>query len=214
MEKPPGLQFLHCLIQSDTGGENYFSDAYRAVERLRDSYTDGESDLEILSRIPVTFHYNAPTSTHRLKHTHPTISRSKDLFNNEVYEVTYSPPFQGPMEFAEIKDPRDVTKFYSAFKKFARLLEEPGASWEYRMRPGEMVVFSNRRVLHARKAFNNEAPKMNEKGGNGQVVKNADGSVVTRHLKGTYVQWDAFRDRLRGMTAVFEGTGQVPAAKM
>lgn len=209
MEKPPGLQFLHCLIQSDTGGENYFSDAYRAVDRLASSSTNGENDVDILSRIPVTFHYNAPTSTHRLKYTHQTIARSKDLRNNEAYEVTYSPPFQGPMEFADLKSPDDVIKFYSAFKKFARLLEEPGASWEYRLKPGEMVVFSNRRVLHARKAFANNEP-VNKPATVSKPVGGADEEVVTRHLKGTYVQWDAFRDRYRGLTGVFgRGRGRI-----
>lgn len=199
MEKPPGLQFLHCLIQSPQGGESYFSDAYRAVERLAKSTTLGERDLDILARIPVTFHYDSPVSTHRLKYTHPTIRKSADLLNNEAYEVTYSPPFQGPMEFAQIQSSEDVIKFYSAFKKFARVLEEEGASWEYLMKPGDMVVFSNRRVLHARKAFSTAADE-----GKKVVKDGKEGEeVVTRHLKGTYLQWDCFRDRLRGLEAVY-----------
>ncbi|KAI9002523.1 hypothetical protein DFJ74DRAFT_695927 [Hyaloraphidium curvatum] len=198
LEKPPGLQFLHCLIQSDHGGENYFSDAYRAALRLKESSTLGESDASILSRIPVTFHYAAPTSTHRLRMSHPTITRTEDLLGNEAFEVTYSPPFQGPMEFRGA-DPQDVPKFYSAFRRFARLLEEPGAAFEYRLKPGEMVCFANRRVLHARKAFSSDGKKV-------EIAGRGEGGVA-RHLKGTYVSWDAFRDRLRGLSEVFEGKG-------
>lgn len=57
--------------------------------------------------------------------------------------------------------------------------------FEYRLEEGECVVFDNRRVLHARRAF--------------------DASQGERWLKGTYVDDDVFFSRLRVLQERFEG---------
>ena len=57
--------------------------------------------------------------------------------------------------------------------------------FEYRLKEGECVVFDNRRVLHARRAF--------------------DASQGERWLKGAYVDDDVFFSRLRVLQERFEG---------
>lgn len=63
------------------------------------------------------------------------------------------------------------------------ILESPGNRYEYLLKEGDVVVFDNRRVLHARTAF---ASKNLE-----------DDSGGDRWLKGCYIQADAVSDRAR-----------------
>lgn len=48
---------------------------------------------------------------------------------------------------------------------------------EFRLEPGDMISFNNRRVMHARRHFD-------LKGGH-------------RHLQGAYIDWDEFYNRYR-----------------
>ena len=59
--------------------------------------------------------------------------------------------------------------------------------YETRMTPGDLVVFNNRRVLHGRTKF--------------------DPTTGERHLRGSYIDLDAFRDRWRVLAHRFHGGG-------
>ena len=65
----------------------------------------------------------------------------------------WAPPFEGPLDVL----PEDVAPFRAAYAAFAATLdscEAEGAGFlEFRLAPGEMVVFNNRRVLHGRRGF-------------------------------------------------------------
>jgi len=61
--------------------------------------------------------------------------------------VNYAPPFQGPLHLST------PLEFYSALKTFDDLLHKPDNVYRYRLEEGDAVIFDNRRVLHARTAF-------------------------------------------------------------
>ncbi len=73
--------------------------------------------------------------------------------------------------------PHEVAAFYPAFGKLAKLIQEPKYTHRHLLGPGECAVFANQRVLHGRESF--------------------DPTSGERHLRGTYVVWDEFKDRLR-----------------
>jgi hypothetical protein len=139
-EAPPGLQFLHCVENSVTGGESIFVDVYKAVETLRRDFPD---DFKVLTEVPVTFHYI--NNGHDMKYRRPTIHIDA---HHQPYQVYYAPPFQGPLETTQ-----DVDRFYEAFKQFSRLIEDKSMIYQRRLEPGDCVIFANRRVLHGRQAF-------------------------------------------------------------
>lgn len=170
-EAPPGLQFLHCLESSVQGGDSLFVDSFKAVEELRQHHP---IDFEVLTSVPVTFHYD--NNGHYLRYRRTTIQLDG---LNQPYQVYYAPPFQGPME----SNHDQVEAFYTAFKKFSSLLEDPKLLYQRKMDPGECVVFANRRVLHGRQAF--------------------DAQSGSRHLKGTYVDWDVLMDKYRVLSRKF-----------
>ena len=43
--------------------------------------------------------------------------------------------------------------FYAAYRRFAEILEDPAMEVTFKLRPGELFIVDNTRVLHARKAF-------------------------------------------------------------
>ncbi|KAJ3146253.1 hypothetical protein HDU89_006394 [Geranomyces variabilis] len=164
-EAPPGLQLLHSLKNSVTGGASIFLDSFKAASILKSSNPEA---YRALLEIPVTFHY-----INDGRHMHfrrPTIVENDA---NEPLMVYYAPPFQGPLECS----PEDVERFYPAFRAFADIMRDPALTYKMMMRPGDCMVFANRRVLHGREEF--------------------DAASGERHLKGAYVDWDDFKDRLR-----------------
>lgn len=54
---PPHVQLLHCMQSASTGGASVFADAYRAAVDL--FHNDPEA-FDVLSTVPVNYHYNHP----------------------------------------------------------------------------------------------------------------------------------------------------------
>ena len=73
-------------------------------------------------------------------------------------------------------DPRDVPRAYEALRCFSRLAADDRFRLATPFRPGDLVGFDNRRILHGRDAF--------ESGGH-------------RHLRGMYIDQDEVRSTAR-----------------
>ncbi|KAL8699088.1 MAG: hypothetical protein Q9224_001569 [Gallowayella concinna] len=114
------------------------------------------------------------------------------LTDPAVKAINWSPPFQAPFLFNvggrfssgdPIQDPHDLNqskafhKYFDAIRHFKNQLEADHAVFEKKMEPGTAVIFDNRRIVHARRAFEN-------RGGE-------------RWLRGAYVDTDVFRSRLK-----------------
>jgi len=63
----------------------------------------------------------------------------------------------------------DVGPAYAALRRFYQLADDPRFELTFRLGPGDIMCFDNRRILHGRKAFS----------GSGQ-----------RHLQGIYIDRD------------------------
>jgi gamma-butyrobetaine dioxygenase len=169
---PPTIQLLHCLRNSVTGGSSIFTDSFHAATRVR---LGTPSLFSNLATFPVTFHYqNAGEHYH---YTRPTVELEEYSYraSRRIININWSPPFQAPFE-ADIESPR-LRAYLSSAKAFAKFIEAPESQFELILKPGECVIFNNRRVLHARRAF--------------------DPSSGERWLKGAYIDGDPFQSRLR-----------------
>ncbi|CAB4438980.1 unnamed protein product [Rhizophagus irregularis] len=163
---PPGLQFLHCIKNSVTGGQSIFSDSFKAINNLK---LTNPNYFNILTKFPLTFHYK--NNGHHMHYNRPAIVIDD---YNDTLVVNYSPPFQGPIEF-NLDDEINLTEFYKAYQQFCICIEDPSLIFELTLKPGDLAIFANRRVLHGRKSFDSRS---------GQ-----------RHLKGTYIEYSEFKDR-------------------
>lgn len=173
-ESPPGLQVLHCLAQaaSSSGGESLLVDGVAAAEALQMADRDA---FETLCTLPATFqkiHANRSHPVH-ITYRRPHIQRSH---TGQVIAVFWSPPFEGPLAVSAA----DVPRYYDAYYKFARLIHDGSAVPQvlFKMQPGDVITFNNRRMLHGRTSFTLS-----------QGAK--------RHLQGTYCGIDEFENRLR-----------------
>ncbi|OAX79522.1 hypothetical protein ACJ72_06157 [Emergomyces africanus] len=190
MKDPPGYQLLHCLKNSFSGGESIFADTFQAAVRL----LRNEPDLfEVLCRTPTRFEYK--NNSQYYQHSHPTIEiEGGELFLNNppkhnpvpyINYVNYSPPFQAPSHISKhLVDDRDVKRYLRAMKAFAAELSKPENIFQVKLEPGQCVIFQNRRVVHARNAFDLSG------GGEGD-------STGERWLRGAYVDEDALRSKFR-----------------
>jgi len=111
--------------------------------------------------------------------------------------VAWSPPFQAPFSYIALgRDPSGVSSrsrfsdlntmngkmddhWHPAAKRFDDLIHRPEGIYERMMKPGECVLFDNRRVLHARKAFEV-----------GDIGKE-------RWLRGAYLDKDPYMSKMR-----------------
>lgn len=170
MDCPPGVQLLHSLQNSVTGGASIFVDSFKAVELLKEKHPE---EYEILRKTPVTFHYI--NNGHHMYYRRPTIVTGENQ-SGPAWDshVNYAPQFQGPMDDLTATDAK---KFYVAFQKLADFIEDDSLRFQLTLHPGDLVLFANRRVLHGRTAFD---PKSGD-----------------RHLKGTYLTLDSLKDKLR-----------------
>ncbi|MFB9888019.1 gamma-butyrobetaine dioxygenase [Balneatrix alpica] len=164
-ELQPGLQFLHCLANDAEGGESILVDGFRIAEHMREHYPD---EFAALSSLPMEFHNKDRHSDYRFSAPALQLNRA-----GQVVEVRLANFLRGPLDL-----PADqVLRHYRAYRTFIALTREPVFQFFYRLSPGDLLVFDNRRVLHARRAF--------------------DLRQGRRHLQGCYVDRDELLSRIR-----------------
>ncbi|TGZ85032.1 Clavaminate synthase-like protein [Ascodesmis nigricans] len=174
-ESPPGLQFLHCVRNSTVGGSSVFADSFRAAELVR---ANSSQKFHSLTTFPVTYHYVNDDKHYHF--TRPTVVLDENSYKDQkpISHTNWAPPFQGPFEVDTGAEDRSQLRAYvHAATEFADHIDNPEAQFELTLKEGECVIFQNRRVLHARRAF--------------------DPTTGDRWLKGAYVDVDAYESKLR-----------------
>lgn len=134
--------------------------------------------------------------------------KDDDILNAEIVAVNWSPPFEGPLCIP----PDLIIPYYDAYAAFEQMIDFtiPPAhlsvendedlneinknnlysdyarrfTWKYKLKPGEMLVFNNQRLLHGRKGF-----RMTRKS-NGVTNSNTSNVSLSRHLIGAYTNID------------------------
>ncbi|XP_077560196.1 gamma-butyrobetaine dioxygenase-like [Haemaphysalis longicornis] len=172
-ENSPGMQMLHCLkamdVKDDVGGKSFFVDGFMVANWLAEN---NPAAFHILSSTPVVF--SIFSHNMRYSQTKPVICVNKEGMVSEIhYNNRTLAPVQTP--------PHLVAPFYHALKEFAMKMRDPNSELCFNMKPGDLVAFNNRRVLHGRTSF--------------------DPTKVTRHLQGCYADIDEVFTKYRAMHA-------------
>ena len=164
----PGIQLLHCLANETSGGASTLVDSMAVVERLREENIEW---FEILATTPVQFRFRDGTTDLRSVRT---VIHTDDC--GMVSGLNYSPRLDHSPLLS-----RDMTKlFQRARRRLAELLSDPTFEMRLLLRPGEVEMFANDRVLHGRSAY--------------------DPHQGIRHLQGCYIDADAPRSLYRVLT--------------
>lgn len=136
----PGLLGLHCHVYEAHGGENVFVDGLAIAERL------SPDALEVLSTVDIPGHYIGDGA-------HLVARRPALRFQGDRLEqISYNHHDRAPFVLPE----PTMTELFDALHELDALANDPSLQFELAMRPGDMVIFDNWRLLHGRRAFEGE----------------------------------------------------------
>lgn len=168
-ETPPGYQFLHCIVNDAQGGGSVFADGFAIARMLREN--DAQA-FDTLAGTPVPCRFHDREYDIRIRK--PVITLDHD---GAIQEIRFNAHLVDLIDLP----PETVDTWYRAYRAFMRLTREPACRLSFRMAPGEMTAFDNRRILHGREAF--------------------DPATGNRHLHGCYVDRVEFDSRMRMLSA-------------
>jgi len=165
-ENPPGYQFLHCLINNAKGGDSSAVDAFSVADYLR---KNEKEIFETLVTVPLKFKDKDYTQeAHRSFHS-PAITLTK---NGDYNDIRFSVATMDTLDCS----PEIMEKVYKAHHRFGNLLHDKKYQINFRLEPGDIFSFNNRRLLHGRTEF--------------------DPNSGSRHLQGYYMDRDEIIGRL------------------
>ncbi|MGI9407274.1 MAG: TauD/TfdA family dioxygenase [Hyphomicrobiaceae bacterium] len=142
-----GIMLFHCLKPDPSGGgASLFTDGIAAAEALRQ--TDPEA-FDFLTATPLIFAAERnPLERYR--------TRARAIATDGqgvVRGIRFADRTLPPMDLAE----GDIERAYRALRAFSHALYTENRHFARVLEPGEMAVFDNQRVLHARRAFDPDA---------------------------------------------------------
>ena len=171
----PTVQLLHCLVAATDGGASRFVDGFAAAACLQ---AENPVAFATLTTTDATFRYHSTGVDLRAR-------RSLIEVDNDgtVTAVAVNNRSMEPLR----ANRTDMVSFYDAYRSFVDLLDRDELAIEIALRPGEVVAFDNRRVLHGRRAFR---------------------STERRHLQGCYIDIDAIHSTAQQAAAERFATGR------
>ncbi|OTA67940.1 Clavaminate synthase-like protein [Hypoxylon sp. EC38] len=177
MKDTPRIQILHCLENTCEGGDSLFSDGQRAVNLIRIGPAQSQYHL---SSIPLRYHYT--------KHGH-CYQIDRSILQKERERFFWSPPFQTSRggSFHGKNGSTRYRRWLKAATKFRQFLEDDQWVYQYKLQPGECVIFDNLRVVHGRRKF--------------------DAATGSRWLKGAYISNDVFKSKCTALNPQLRALG-------
>lgn len=154
-EVPPGYQFLHCVANTVEGGYSTMADGMAVVDHLARHHPEHHESLSTLRWV---FFNRGPTVDHRW--SGPIIDDTGGALTLRAFH-----PVRG---FPDMPA-RDVPRAYAALRCFSSVAAEDRFQLRFPFRPGDVVGFDNRRILHGRDGYE---------------------SAGHRHLRGCYLDRD------------------------
>lgn len=181
-EVPPGLQLLHCVENSVEGGWSTMADGLAIAEHLRAHEPDA---FEALTTLEWVFFNRSPDHDHRWQGS---------VIDTGDGRIPYTYRAFHPVRAFGAMPIDDMDRAYAAMRMLSATAGSDQFQIRYPFRPGDIVVFDNRRVLHGRDGFEPLAG-------------------TRRRLIGAYIDTDEFYSRLRVLLrrAAALRTGQASA---
>ena len=164
-EYMPGLQFLFCLQNDATGGHSTLSDGFAVADFMRKQDPDM---FRLLSTVPLDFANKAATSDYRM-----AVPQFHHDENGQLNEVRWTSWLRAPLRGTLA----EMALVHEALRHAYLLGNNEPFKVSFKLEPGDMMCFDNRRVLHGRTSF--------------------DPTSGARRLRGCYVEreelWSALR---------------------
>jgi len=153
----PTVQLLHCLESSTAGGDSVLVDGFKAATILRQ---ESEEDFAILTSSWINFRFSDAKTD--LRSRVPMIELND---NNEIVKVRYNNRSIDTINLPANK----IRPFYKAYRHWSEIIERDALKIKFRLSEGDLMLFDNTRIMHARTAFSKKGK---------------------RHLQGAYTDLD------------------------
>jgi len=173
----PTVQLLHCLESSTEGGNSVLVDGFKAANVLRE---ESAEDFYTLTSTWINYRFSDGDADLRSR-----VAMIELNDKGEVVKVRYN-----NRSIDTIKLPTDkIRAFYKAYRHWGEIIERTDLKINFKLSPGDLMLFDNTRVMHARTAFSKRGK---------------------RHLQGAYTDLDGLYSLLnvleRGGSRVDEVT--------
>ncbi|GMM32852.1 hypothetical protein DASC09_001770 [Saccharomycopsis crataegensis] len=157
----PGYQSFHLLKHNGTGGTTSLSDGFNVAYTLK---LLNPKYFELLSTVPVDFHCAGEEDVF----IQPVVSRPIIIVDEQnkdkVVQIRWNNSDRSvlkiPKSFYQMNSTAMnvdfVETFYKAISAFRELLHDDEQEMFYQLRPGQLLLFDNWRVLHSRTSFTGE----------------------------------------------------------
>jgi len=179
----PGVQLLHCIKQAPplegNEGMSVLIDGFKVADAMKERYPE---EFRLLSTIKRPFTYYDLNGGYKFHKDRYVIGVDEEGVVEAVhYNNRSASSHNWNIEEAQIEP------YYRAWKLFGAMLDDPDREYamDYRLEPGQVVIFDNNRVLHGRRGYTLLADDENQ-------VDQA------RHLQGCYIDFDSVWGRLDG----------------
>lgn len=129
---------------------------------------EAPESFALLAETPVTFRFHDTADD--IRHSAPVIETDGQ---GRLTGVRFNNWIRAALD----APPERARAWYHAYRAFWQRLREPRFRLTLKLTAGQMVAFDNSRILHGREAF--------------------DPNSGRRHLRGSYLDWDAVRSRRR-----------------
>lgn len=137
----PTVQLLHCLENTVDGGESILADGFMAASILRE---EDQASFDLLSQTWVNFRFQDKDTD---LHSRVPLIEVND--NDQIVKVRFNNRSIAPINI----DKHKMKAFYKAYQHYAEILTRTSIMIDFKLEQGQLVMFDNTRVFHARKAF-------------------------------------------------------------
>lgn len=137
----PTIQLLHCLENTVDGGESILGDGFKAAAILRQ---ENQANFDLLSQTWINFRFQDKETD---LHSRVPLIEVND--NDQIVKVRFNNRSIAPINI----DKQKMKAFYQAYQHYAEILTRESIMIDFKLEQGQLVMFDNTRVFHARKAF-------------------------------------------------------------
>ncbi len=167
----PCIQLLHCIENEVGGGLSTLVDGFAVTEELKKEHP---TFFQILTEIKVRFQFVDDNVV--LEDWAEMIQLDE---NKRLKQIRFSPR----LDFVPLMDKEKLELYYAARNKISEMYNSEKFRIEFKLKPGDLLMMDNYRLLHGRTEYN-----ANE--GN-------------RFLQGCYIDYDSTEGKLKHLKRKF-----------
>ena len=167
----PCIQILHCIENEVSGGLSTLVDGFTVTEKLKKNFPDY---YKILTEIKVRFQF---IDQNVFLEDWAEMIQLNEL--GDFKQVRFSPR----LDFVPLMDKEKLELYYAARKKISELYNSDNFRIEFKLKPGDLLMMDNYRLLHGRTTY--------------------DVNEGNRFLQGCYIDYDSTEGKLKHLKRKF-----------